>query len=289
MLVHGNNLLQKETHPKKYRDKTSKQYLVEIRARYDKWKKANETIVGPLATKSTSDGSIIKKRVEAFVQYKDFIDQQKYAEQFDARSNLHSSVLEEFIYFLFRDLVKDFGHASCIGKANTLKDLFFAPGSYEEMIRSPHARFEGKDHDFVIGATASMEIRCLGEEKSQTEQIELPAIAIECKTYLDKSMLEASSNAAEQIKARTPNAIYIIVSEWLKLTEDINLKKYKVEQIYVLRRQKNTDREDRYHPSYDKKPISVETVIHLYETVRDHLTSPWLGGVKHGLDKGYLL
>ena len=37
-------------------------------------------------------------------EYKDFLDQQHYAEKFDSRSNLHSSVLEEFMYYLFKDL-----------------------------------------------------------------------------------------------------------------------------------------------------------------------------------------
>lgn len=181
------------------------------------------------------------------------------------------------------------GHASMIGKATTLKDMFFAPPSYADMITHAHPRFEGKDHDFVIGATITLDIRCKGEPTGETKELQLPAVAIECKTYLDKTMLESSSTAAEQIRARTPNAIYIIVSEWLKLTEDINLKKYKVEQVYVLRRQKNTDREYRYSDEYVKNPISVETVAHLYELVRNHLTNPWMTGVKNGLERGYLL
>jgi hypothetical protein len=41
-------------------------------------------------------------------------------------------------------------------------------------------------------------------------------------------MLEGSSTAAEQLKHRNPNAIYIVVAEWLKLTEQVNLKKFKV-------------------------------------------------------------
>jgi hypothetical protein len=32
--------------------------------------------------------------VKLFAEHKEFIDQKKYAEQFDSRSNLHSSVIE---------------------------------------------------------------------------------------------------------------------------------------------------------------------------------------------------
>ena len=44
MFVHGDNITQKETHKEKYTDKKSKQFLLEIRTEYEKWKKANEKI-----------------------------------------------------------------------------------------------------------------------------------------------------------------------------------------------------------------------------------------------------
>lgn len=289
MYVHGQNILQKESHQLKYNDPVCKKFIQEIRFEYEKWKEANLSLLGPTHHKSAEDNSILLKRTNLFTAYKDFIDQQKYAEAFDSRSNLHSSVLEEFMFYLFKDLVSNAGGAATVGKAATFKDIFFAPPSYSEMVLSPYARIEKKDHDFVIGANVAVDIRCAGSDKSEHEKIHLPAVAIECKTYLDRTMLEGSSGAAEQIKVRTPNAIYIIVMEWLKLTEDVNLKKYKVDQIYILRKQKNTDREYRYLPDYEKKPISSEVVLHLYETVRKHLTEPWVGGVKHGLDRGYLL
>ncbi len=52
----------------------------------------------------------------------------------------------------------------------------------------------------------------------------MPAIAIECKTYLDKTMLQDVSTAATQLKQKNPNAVYIVVAEWLKLTDAVNLK-----------------------------------------------------------------
>lgn len=102
-------------------------------------------------------------------------------------------------------------------------------------------------------------------------------------------MLEASSTAAEQLKYKNPNAKYIVVMEWLKLSDAVNLRKYKVDQIYVFRRQKNTDREFRYDEGYDKKPIDSDVVWHLYETVRRHLTDDWGGDVGEGLERGWLI
>ena len=49
--------------------------------------------------------------------------------------------------------------------------------------------------------------------------------------------------------------------EWIKLTENVNLQKYSViDQLYVLRKQKNTDREFRYLPEYQKNPIYPDVV-----------------------------
>lgn len=223
-----------------------------------------------------------------FNDYKDFIDQQHYAETFDSRSNLHSSVLEEFMFYLFKDLVAEFSETALIGKAHAYKDLFFQAPNFKAMAKKPFIKIEKKDHDFVIGVNIDASFQCKGANNRVSETFQIPAIAIECKTYLDKTMLEGASTAAEQLLHKNPNGIYIVVAEWLKLTSKVNLKKYKVNQIYVLRKQKNTDREFRYLEGYVKNPIYVDVIEHLFNTVREHLTDDWGEGIEHGLDLGYL-
>lgn len=232
---------------------------------------------------------MLAKRVKLFADYKDFIDQQKYAEKFDSRSNLHSSVLEEFIFYLFRDLVFDFSKSALLGKAHAFKDIFFNSPNFKEMVTHPNAKIEIKDHDFVIGVNIETNMQVFGSANGQKVTLQIPAVAIECKTYLDKTMLEGASTAAEQLKMKNPNGIYIVVSEWLKLTSQVNLSKYKVDQVYVLRKQKNTDREFRYLDDYVKNPIYEDVAEHLFNTVRTHLTTDWEKGVEFGLHKGYLL
>jgi Bpu10I restriction endonuclease len=289
MFVHGNNLEQKENHQTKYRDADSRRYLIEIRKRYDEWKTANEILKGPVSAKSENDLEIIFERVRLLNEYKNFLDQQHYAEKFDSRSNLHSSVLEEFLYFLFRDMVFGISESALIGKSHSFKDVFFRAPSYQKMVEKSHALVEIKDHDFAIGVSIKATIQCEGSSIVENHDWDIPAIAIECKTYLDKTMLQDVSTAADQLKQKNPNAMYIVVAEWLKLTESVNLKKYKIDQIYVLRKQKNTDREFRYDPAYQKNPIYAEVVAHCFNSVRDFLTSDWEGGISHGLDKGFLL
>lgn len=314
--IHGSNLIQKEVHRTKYRDEKSRQYLIEIRQRYNQWHHANMLLIGPSAIMEAADRDVVDKRLELLTEYKDFLDQQHYAETFDSRSNLHSTILEEFLYYLFKDLVATFGKHALIGKSHTFKDLFFVPPTYADMLKRPYGRIERKDHDFVIGTTvqASFEsstppekdedlgetVSLLKEEpemygevtvvnNTETHLFDIPAVAIECKTYLDKTMLEGSSRAAEDLKARNPNSLYLVVMEWIKLSSDVNLRKYKVDQIYVLRKQRNTDREFRYEESYVKNPINRDVVWHLFALVRNHLTRDWVGGIENGIERGWLI
>jgi hypothetical protein len=123
----------------------------------------------------------------------------------------------------------------------------------------------------------------------ETHLFDIPVVVIECKTYLDKAMLEGSSRAAEDLKARNPNSLYMVLMEWIKLTRDVNLRKYKVDQIYVLRQQKNTDREFRYEETYIKNPINPTVVQHLFNKIRNHLTRDWTGGIEQGIQRGWLI
>ncbi len=307
MLVHGSNLLQKEKHTRKYLDSKSRQFLSEIREKYDEWHQANTALIGPFAMEDRNDREIVDARVALLETYKDFLDQQQYAEHFDSRSNLHSTVIEEFLYYLFRDLVKSFGENALIGKSHAFKDIFFVPPSYQAMMEKSYARIELKDHDFVIGVTLQVKLQILprSEEDEMRFVAELPAIyehgnsdlvtfdvaavAIECKTYLDKTMLEGSSRAAEELKSRNPNSLYLVVMEWLKLTSAVNLRKYEVDQIYVLRKQKNTDREFRFADDYVKNPIYSDVVWQLFNAVRKHLTTDWETTIEEGLERGWLL
>lgn len=289
MYVHGLNLMQKINSKNKYRDEESVKYLQEILPVYNEWKKKNEELRGPYSEVTEEDIRIIEERVSLFNNYKDFIDQQMYAEKFDSRSNLHSSVLEEFIYYLFRDIAKEYNEEALVGKSHAFKDIFFNAESYRDMLDEPNLKIETKDHDFVIGSNIIANFSVQGSEKIEHKELHIPAVAIECKTYIDKTMLEASSTAAEQLKMKNPNAVYIIVAERVKLSEAVNFQKYKVDQIYIFRKQKNTDREYTFVESYIKNPIYTDVVAHLFQYVREHLTVNWEGNLTDGIERGFLI
>lgn len=285
--VHGDNLLRKEEEYE--RDAYRKKLLSQIRKKYNAWKSNNLKLRGPYLEAQDGDLAILQKRVKLMNEYKDFIDSKVYAEAFDSRSNLHSTVLEEFVYYLFKDMVENISADALIGKSHALKDIFYSSSSFKDMITKPSFKIERKDHDFVIGASIEAHFKCKGVEEEQTEILQIPAVAIECKTYLDKTMLEGASTAASQLLVINPNAMYVVLAEWLKLTDDVNLKKFKVDQIYILRKQKNTDRKYRLEEGYQKNPIYLDVVQHLFNIVRQHLSSEWQSSNSDGLERGYLL
>lgn len=288
MYVHGDNIARKEKEFSK--DSKRFSYLARIRKTYDDWKNDNLSLKGPSVDSTDIEvDDIINRRVILLNDYKDFIEAKTYAEAFDSRSNLQSSVLEEFCYYLFHDLIESIATNGLVGKASALKSISYRPTSYSEMVKAPCFTIEHKEHDFMIGVNVDARFLCEGETEIQEETLQIPAVAIECKTYLDKTMLEGSSTTASQLMEFNPNSIYIIIAEWLKLTDNINLKKYKIDQIYILRKQKNTDRRDRLLPSYQKNPIYADVVKHLFLTVREHLTKDWSVANSEGLKRGFLI
>ncbi len=263
--AHGDNIEQKLAHATKYQEAQARAFLAEIQTRYLAWKDANLAI-------TTNDRAMVAERTRLLNEYKDFIDQQHFAETFDSRSNLHSTVLEEFLVYLFKDAIPHMDLEPQFGKGATFKSFFLAPKNFADLLDKPQIVVESKDHDFVIGTSIKARFANLRDEEITSVPLEIPAVAIECKTYLDKTMLEGASNSAEELKRVNPSARYFIVAEWLKLTEDINLRKYRIDQIYILRRQRNTDREFRFAPEYVKNAISSDLILDLSETVSSFLS-----------------
>lgn len=291
MFVHGDNIQQKKNKPKeKYDNDIAKSFLNEIEIKYNEWKSFNLELKGPFSSSNDDETEkIISQRVDSFNCYKDFIDQQKYAEYFDSRSNLHSSVLEEFMYYLFKDIATEQNKDALVGKSHAFKDFFFNPLNFNDMLEKSNIKIEKKDHDFIIGSQIDASLQVKGSKAIEKEVWNLPAIAIECKTYIDKTMLESSSTAAEQLKIKNPNALYFIVSEKVKLTDKVNFKKYKVDEIFILRKEKNIDREYTYDIKYKRKPVFKDVVLKLFKEVKNHLTTDWEGQFSDGLERGFLI
>ena len=262
--IHGNNIDRKL---KVEKVEENIKLLREIKERYDNWKGDNESIIG------TSKENVFK-RVELLNEYKDFIDQSKFKKErgntygFTSQSKLHSTVIEEFLYYLFEGMPILSGKKMALGPGKAYVDMSFSPKNIDEWEKNPGVDIKVKDQDFAIGK----EIFCIfssdGEMHDTVQKnILVPIVAIECKTYLDKTMLDGAAYAAERLKRGNPYALYIVVTETNALDKSVNPKHTQIDEIFVLRRQK----------SGQKPPnqIDAQLVWELFNLVKDHLEKEW--------------
>lgn len=255
LYVHGSKLLRKaESHPA----------LLPAVAAYSRWKAASLSVT-----------SREKKDVETLTRllnvYKNEVE-----DLFDSRMNsaqevLQPSILEEFFEYLFCTLEKEIGLDMLRRPASGFIDLAFNPKSASSLLSAPEFTIRRKDHDFVIGAPVEVRIRTIGSSDALGEEIIVPAIAIECKRYLERNMLDECSGTAEKIKKATPYCLYFIAAEFLKM-DDASPELSRIDEIYILRKQRNSERSS---ANFVPNAIDGDLVWDLYQQCIRHLAKIW--------------
>jgi hypothetical protein len=236
----------------------------EIFKRYRSWRKATLNAKG-------DKSALIAAKVEAFESYSSFLDSEP-VDEFDSRGALVSSALEEFCYYLLKPILDDFPQA-LLGKQDTYQGLYFTATNFEQLLKLPTANTPVNTLDFVIGVQVEGSLK--SNDVSEAFPIRLPAVAVECKGYLDRPRFIESQNMARAIKSAFPQCMYILVSQCLKL----NLKRIGVapdiDHIYIWRRMQNIDRMIRRKDGKALDPLYLPAIEHFYDQVAAHLTSNW--------------
>ena len=185
------------------------------------------------------------------------------------------TIMEEFFYLLFQKKVESMNveHENLfIGKGNSYVSLSFTPASFGELFSNPKAYIHTKDQDFVLGANVEIMIKADGEQETTTTVI--PAVAIECKTYLERNMLDSCAATASRLKTAMPYCIYIVASEYMKMS-DAAPELTDIDEVYILCRAKNADRERRKRENLPLFDIDADLIIDLYNRVSRHLHAIW--------------
>lgn len=237
----------------------------EILGRYTEWRAATFAAVGD------DEEGIIARKVAAFESYHSFLDTDA-VDGFDSRGALVSSALEEFCYYLLQPILAGFSGA-LVGKQDTYQGMYFTASNFQELLQLPTVNTPVNTLDFIIGADLTGTVTA--DAGAREFPIRLPAVAVECKGYLDRPRFIESQNMARAIKSAFPQCRYILVAQCLKL----NLKKIGVmpdiDNIYVWRRMQNIDRKVRRKDGTPLDPIHVPAVKHFYDTIKRHLTTDW--------------
>lgn len=213
---------------------------------------------------------IVIKRTKLLNEYYDFINKNNYDNIFTSQGKFRPTILEEFMYILFKDLIneikskiKDKNNNLNIGSSKAYTNLFFSGNNFDSFINSPQIGINEKDQDFAIFRPISITI---GD--SNAINTNLPIVAIENKTYIDKTMLEGAIATAEKIKSGNPYSLFFIVAENYEVDLKVDPIYSKINQIYILRKSKRIKNQD-------SKPIYADVLIDLVNEVKNHLTRDW--------------
>lgn len=265
-LIHGLNIKSKK--------RKSKYPIIldEIEGKYNNWRKNIEAL-------NSETKEELAKKVSFLNDYVDYID--SVSAQFKPQDKLESSILEEFLYLLLKDipdLKNDLDNGLLfMGQAEAYLDLSFAPRNLRDFVSNPGVYINKKNQDFTI----SKKVNCIFRSNKKEEEFELvvPAVAIECKAYIPKTMFDQAAYEAQRLKEGNPFALYVIVAEQNALSNDVNLKNVKVDEIFILRKQKRSNK---------KKPIDFGVVADLYNFVKAYLKKDWFDNQK-ATEKGRLI
>jgi len=254
--------------------KTNDAELTQALSLYQKWRAKSDVVTG------RSDAEI-STLVNLLNEYKDAVEPIFDKRKNSAQEMLQPTILEEFISILFSGLETEYGSNLYLDPASTFIDIAFHPVDLNSLIEGPEYTLRKKDHDFVIGG--KLELEMVGAKRTSRETLIVPAVAIECKRYLERNMLDECAGTADRVKHATPYCKYFVVSEFLKL-DDCRPELSKIDEIFVLRRQKNSDRGK---VGVVQKPIHADLVIEFYKNVYSHLRRIWWNP-KSALDTGKL-
>lgn len=211
---------------------------------------------------------VITKRTTLLNTYFDYITNNGFDNTFTAQSKFRPTIMEEFMYIVFADLIsdiknkiKDNNDSLKLGGTKAYTNLYFAAKNLKEFVREPKIGVNQKDQDFAIFRPITLNI-----ENTGNIQTNLPIVAIENKTYIDKTMLEGSIATAEKIKSGNPYSLFIIVTETYEVDLSVDPAYSRIDQIYVLRKSKRRD---------GRQPIFSEVVFDLVENIYQHLIRNW--------------
>jgi len=222
------------------------------------------------------DETGVIRLVEAFNVYRTSVLYLLETRKNSGQENLRSSMLEELFCHLFEDLIKDIlvtiPTNFFIGKSKGYVDLTFSPSSFENFFINPHPYIHSKDQDFILGATLKLSIE--SNQHRLDETIIIPFVAIECKTYIERNMLDGCSGTARRLKSAMPYCLYIVASEYMKLKEE-QPELSDINEIYILCKTSNSERDRQRKINLPPHPIDDELIYDLFLKVKGHLNSIW--------------
>ncbi len=216
---------------------------------------------------SSYDKASIVKKVSYLNKYYNFMHEKELDRVFSAQGKFRPTILEEFLYLLFKDYVEqvksrdDSEGVLGSGAVKAYSNIYFKAKNFKDFIKSPEIGVNEKDQDYAIYRIFDITVN-----KSNSMQIRIPAIAIEAKTYIDKTMLDSIIATAEKIKSGNPHTRFIVVAERYDVSFTVDPAYSRIDQIYVLRKSMRKS---------EWIDIDENVVWRMVDETIKHLERPW--------------
>lgn len=197
------------------------------------------------------------KMVKSLQEYKDtayIINNLSNGQYFTAQSKYEPTILEEFMGFLLSPLIRDLQNIKC-GPVRAYSEMSIEVSIDSNNSAITHLEQKTKNQDFSLYTEK--------EISSDGLTLQIPLVSIECKTYIDKTMLEGSINTAKRIKSGNPQSKFYVVSETWDLSENENVNPNEIDNVFVIRKCKRRADED----------IDPDVVKDVYNTIKNDLSS----------------
>lgn len=258
-LSHASNICTKSGRVVKTKEKSALEGVIPIYAEYLKKQKELEGY----------SEDVIKERVRLLNEYYQEYNRLKLDSVFSSQGKFRSTILEEFMFLLFRDYVANLKHTykdadNLIqgGAAKAYTNLYFTASGIENFVKKPNVEINVKDQDFAIYRKVELSI------DGRSKEIKVPIVAVENKTYLDKTMLEGVIATAEKLKSGNPYTRFVVVSENYDVDLKVDPIYSRIDQIYVLRKSKRKE----YFSPID---IDADVVSRFFNETKQHIERPW--------------
>ena len=193
---------------------------------------------------------------------------------FTSQSKFESTILEEVLYRMFKEFESD---KIKIGGIKAFSNMFFSPSDFENFKEHSNIKINTKEQDFAIYKQVDINVT----NNNEPINAFVPIIATECKTYLDKTMLEGSIATAEKIKNGNPYCRFCIVTERYDVDTKVDIKSSYIDQIYILKK-------DAKKSNADATDIAKDVVKLIYEDTKKYLNTKWTDIEKNIKEKGII-
>lgn len=278
----------------------AKPEFVQVRAAFDTFRAS----IAAVDANALPDNQMIDEYVHHINIYKDFADALPIKVAFSAQTKFHSTIMEEFwTYLLGEQLTRmklvpvEQGQILFMGSGAALQSTFFGPHSLSALLNvqqqtDPWFQVRTKDRDFMIARRARIAVTVDGVEVNErtgagtyrllSERASLlPLVTIECKQYVDKTMLDNAMAAADHRRLTTPSCLDLIAVELNKLS-DWNIGGSGLDNLFLLRKQRLVDAafiggtgpKDTVDVAR-RNPIDSAVVKKIYRCVESHLNAPY--------------